>query len=342
MRRRPCPPSPPDPALIAPDHQAGLLDRLVGDGRPSSPPSRWSSSSCWAATSSCGPRRRTGRSAASSHPSCGCRCRSASCCGAAAFPIFYAEAAIRRGSQRGLRAGLAISGLMGLAFLGYTAKDFHDLTFGWRDNAYGSIFYTHRRAARPPRRDRAVHERAGPDQGVAGQVHRQPAHHRRGVQPVLAFRRRRVDLRVRLAVPLRGAPMTAVAGRGASSRRRRCAGASRCGTPPSVGSGRGSSTWCSWSAAEHWTHTHHQWSWTLHACTVVTALATIVALLLAWRLVQSGHGAATTSGNDDAGQLLFLGRLGLAGRRHQPGPDPAGRRLCRSSFRTAEPAKGPG
>jgi cytochrome c oxidase subunit I+III len=58
------------------------------------------------------------------------------------IPIFYAEASIRRGSQRGLRAGLAISGVMGLAFLAYTAKDFNDLTFGWRDNAYGSILYT--------------------------------------------------------------------------------------------------------------------------------------------------------------------------------------------------------
>ncbi|MDQ6748399.1 MAG: heme-copper oxidase subunit III, partial [Candidatus Dormibacteraeota bacterium] len=57
------------------------------------------------------------------------------------IPIFYAEAAIRRSSQRGLRGGLLISALMGLAFLAYTAKDFHDLTFGWRDNAYGSIFY---------------------------------------------------------------------------------------------------------------------------------------------------------------------------------------------------------
>jgi heme/copper-type cytochrome/quinol oxidase subunit 3 len=58
------------------------------------------------------------------------------------IPVFYAEAAIRRGSQRGLRAGLFVSGCMGLAFLAFTAKDFHDLTFGWRDNAYGSIFYT--------------------------------------------------------------------------------------------------------------------------------------------------------------------------------------------------------
>jgi heme/copper-type cytochrome/quinol oxidase subunit 3 len=58
------------------------------------------------------------------------------------IPVFYAERAIRRGSQRGLRLGLFVSACMGLAFLGFTAKDFHDLTFGWRDNAYGSIFYT--------------------------------------------------------------------------------------------------------------------------------------------------------------------------------------------------------
>jgi cytochrome c oxidase subunit 3 len=57
------------------------------------------------------------------------------------IPIFYAESAIRRDSQRGLRAGLLISGCMGAAFLAFTLKDFHDLTFGWRDNAYGSIYY---------------------------------------------------------------------------------------------------------------------------------------------------------------------------------------------------------
>jgi cytochrome c oxidase subunit III len=57
------------------------------------------------------------------------------------IPIFYAEAAIRKGSQRGLRVGLLVSWIMGAAFLLYTLKDFRDLTFGWRDNAYGSIFY---------------------------------------------------------------------------------------------------------------------------------------------------------------------------------------------------------
>jgi heme/copper-type cytochrome/quinol oxidase subunit 3 len=57
------------------------------------------------------------------------------------LPIFYAESAIRRGSQAGLRAGLLISAVMGIAFVGFTIKDFNDLSFGWRDNAYGSLFY---------------------------------------------------------------------------------------------------------------------------------------------------------------------------------------------------------
>jgi heme/copper-type cytochrome/quinol oxidase subunit 3 len=57
------------------------------------------------------------------------------------IPIFWAEAAIRRGNLVKLRAGLLISFLMGLSFLAYTVKDFEDLHFGWRTNAYGSIFY---------------------------------------------------------------------------------------------------------------------------------------------------------------------------------------------------------
>src|SRR5438477_12636332 len=52
------------------------------------------------------------------------------------IPIFWAEAAIRRGNQAKLRAGLLISFLMGAAFLLYTLKDFDDLHFGWRTNAY--------------------------------------------------------------------------------------------------------------------------------------------------------------------------------------------------------------
>jgi heme/copper-type cytochrome/quinol oxidase subunit 3 len=61
---------------------------------------------------------------------------------ASSIPIFWAEAAISKGRQGALRAGLLVSFLMGLAFLSWTVKDFHDLHFGWQDNAYGSIFYT--------------------------------------------------------------------------------------------------------------------------------------------------------------------------------------------------------
>src|SRR3954470_13783529 len=57
------------------------------------------------------------------------------------IPIFWAEAAIRKGKVGALRAGLWISFVMGAAFLAYTIKDFDDLHFGWKDNAYGSIFY---------------------------------------------------------------------------------------------------------------------------------------------------------------------------------------------------------
>ena len=57
-------------------------------------------------------------------------------------PIFWAEASIRKGMVGRLKAGVFISFVMGAAFLAYTLYDFNELTFGWRDNAYGSIFYT--------------------------------------------------------------------------------------------------------------------------------------------------------------------------------------------------------
>jgi cytochrome c oxidase subunit 3 len=41
-----------------------------------------------------------------------------------------------------VRLGLLISFVMGLGFVGYTLYDFNTLTFGWRDNAYASSFYT--------------------------------------------------------------------------------------------------------------------------------------------------------------------------------------------------------
>ena len=58
------------------------------------------------------------------------------------LPIFWAEASIRNGKLRPFKIGLMLSFLMGASFLAYTLYDFHELDFGWRDNAYGSIYYT--------------------------------------------------------------------------------------------------------------------------------------------------------------------------------------------------------
>jgi heme/copper-type cytochrome/quinol oxidase subunit 3 len=58
------------------------------------------------------------------------------------LPIFWAEAGIRNGKVGRLKVGVLLSFVMGASFLAYTLYDFNDLHFGWRDNAYGSIYYT--------------------------------------------------------------------------------------------------------------------------------------------------------------------------------------------------------
>jgi len=58
------------------------------------------------------------------------------------IPKIVAERSIKRGRQRALRTGLILAWLMGAAFLLYTLYDFRELHFGWRDHAYGSIYYT--------------------------------------------------------------------------------------------------------------------------------------------------------------------------------------------------------
>lgn len=58
------------------------------------------------------------------------------------IPLVVAERAVERDRPGVVRAGLLLSSVMGLAFLAATCKDFADLTYGWRDNAYASAFYT--------------------------------------------------------------------------------------------------------------------------------------------------------------------------------------------------------
>ncbi|HET9728160.1 MAG TPA: cytochrome c oxidase subunit 3 [Acidimicrobiia bacterium] len=57
------------------------------------------------------------------------------------LPVWWAERGIKQGNQQRLRVGLAVAWLMAAAFVGNSIKDFLDLTFGWGDHAYGSIFY---------------------------------------------------------------------------------------------------------------------------------------------------------------------------------------------------------
>jgi heme/copper-type cytochrome/quinol oxidase subunit 3 len=60
---------------------------------------------------------------------------------ASSVPVFWADAGLKKGSIGRFRAGLLISFVMGVSFVGYSLHDFHELTFGWRTNGYGSIFY---------------------------------------------------------------------------------------------------------------------------------------------------------------------------------------------------------
>jgi heme/copper-type cytochrome/quinol oxidase subunit 3 len=58
------------------------------------------------------------------------------------IPVIFGERAIERNRVGALKVALAVAWLMGAAFLYRTIVDFRSLHFGWRDNAYGSIYYT--------------------------------------------------------------------------------------------------------------------------------------------------------------------------------------------------------
>ncbi len=57
------------------------------------------------------------------------------------IPVWWGERGIKQGKVTRLRFCLALAWLMAAAFVGYSFKDYIDLNFGWRDNAYGSIYY---------------------------------------------------------------------------------------------------------------------------------------------------------------------------------------------------------
>jgi heme/copper-type cytochrome/quinol oxidase subunit 3 len=59
---------------------------------------------------------------------------------ASSLPLFYGERAIKRGNRRGLQIALAVSWLMGFAFMINQGIEFAELKFGVDDNAYASLF----------------------------------------------------------------------------------------------------------------------------------------------------------------------------------------------------------
>jgi heme/copper-type cytochrome/quinol oxidase subunit 3 len=56
------------------------------------------------------------------------------------IPMWWADASIRKGNQAGLRAGLMIALLMGIAFLALQFREFYNMTFRADENAYASLF----------------------------------------------------------------------------------------------------------------------------------------------------------------------------------------------------------
>ncbi len=200
---------------------------------------------------------------------------------------------------------------MGLAFLGYTVNDFHDLTFGWRDNAYGSIFYTivglH-----------ALHVVIGLCMNGLVQIKAWQGKFtadrhttRRGLRPVLALRRRRVDLRVRLPVPVRGPPVTErrrssdiESASAAPPRRqrvvRRLRRAGRVDRPPDV-PGLGRALDPHRPPVELDAGRRHRGDRAGHRGRPAAGLAA----------GPGGRGRGEPMDSDDAGQLHFLGQVGL-------------------------------
>jgi heme/copper-type cytochrome/quinol oxidase subunit 3 len=57
-------------------------------------------------------------------------------------PVVWMEVALTHGRMRQVKVSLLLAFLMGAAFLGNTAYDFLNMDFGWRVNAYSSLFHT--------------------------------------------------------------------------------------------------------------------------------------------------------------------------------------------------------
>jgi cytochrome c oxidase subunit I len=61
---------------------------------------------------------------------------------ASSAPVVVGERALERGDTARFRRALTLALVMGAAFVAYSLYEFGELHFGWRDNAYGSLYYT--------------------------------------------------------------------------------------------------------------------------------------------------------------------------------------------------------
>ena len=57
-------------------------------------------------------------------------------------PMFWADASIKRGNVRNLMVGLALSFVLGVAFLTLKFVEYSGYDYNWATNAYGSITWT--------------------------------------------------------------------------------------------------------------------------------------------------------------------------------------------------------
>ncbi len=215
------------------------------------------------------------------------------------LPIFLAEHAINRGGVNTMRVCLMLAFLMGAAFLGHEGYEYAHLEFNWTKNAYSSIFYVTTGL-------HGMHVLIGllinlqvQIEELDGEDHDRAPHLAGGVRPLLALRRRRVDLRVLVALRLGAHQMSTVA-------------------PPRL------HTWWYWlvatapvgfwmvhlvfSAAVATQACDSDWRWTLYAITPVTAVPTLACMAVSWHLRRTRSGSEP--GSQDA-QLSFLGTIGL-------------------------------
>jgi cytochrome c oxidase subunit III len=61
---------------------------------------------------------------------------------ASILPIYYADNSIRKGNRQGLKIGLVVSFILGLAFLVIKVVEYSGYDYNWATNAYGSIVWT--------------------------------------------------------------------------------------------------------------------------------------------------------------------------------------------------------